>query len=76
MKKVVLKVFVLIPLALFMMVYVDGESEKKIVQKAQSDHSKGSIIISSENQVLPIKTNSDDLVNQKKNQEANILPSF
>ena len=76
MKKVVLNVFVLIPLALFMMVYVDGESEKKIVQKTQSDHSKGSIINSSENQVLPIKTNSDDLVNQKKNQEANILPSF
>lgn len=76
MKKVVLNVFVLIPLALFMMVYVDGESEKKIAQKAQSNHSKDSIIISSKKQAPKIKTNSDDFVAQKKNQEANIIPSF
>ncbi|MDB3905660.1 hypothetical protein N9335_04220 [Crocinitomicaceae bacterium] len=76
MKKVILNIFVLIPLALFMMIYVDGESEKKIVHKMKSNHSNGSIIISSEKQAPQIKTNSEDFIAQKKNKEATITPSF
>lgn len=59
-----------------MMIYIDGESEKKIVQKAQSNHSKSTIIVPSDFQGHPIERNNNDLVVQKKNKEANIIPGF
>ena len=40
MKKVILNLFVLIPLALFMMIYVDGQSEKKVLKKKESSQLK------------------------------------
>ena len=40
MKKVILNLFVLIPLALFMMIYVDGQSEKKVLKKKESSQPK------------------------------------
>lgn len=76
MKKVVLNVFVLIPLALFMMIYVDGKSEKKIVKESKTSHSKITIKHSSNKQNVPAKEIKKDLVAEKKNQKANILPQF
>ncbi len=76
MKKVILNIFVLIPLALFMMVYVDGQSEKKIVKESKTSPSKITIQHSSEKHNLPAKVIKKDLVAEKKNQKANILPGL
>ena len=74
MKKVILNIFVLIPLALFMMIYVDGQSEKKSVEDSKASHSKSTVNHSLEKQKSQVAKTKKELVSEDNNQKATVLP--
>jgi hypothetical protein len=76
MKKIILNIFVLIPLALFMMVYVDGQSEKKIVKESKTSPSKITIQHSSEKQKSQVAKVKKELASEDNNQKATLLPGL
>jgi len=76
MKKVILNIFVLIPLALFMMFYVNGQSEKKAIKDSKSSHSKITVNHSSVKQKSQVTKTKKELVSEDNNQKATLLPRF
>ncbi|MBT5931717.1 MAG: hypothetical protein HOH34_00095 [Flavobacteriales bacterium] len=76
MKKVILNIFVLIPLALFMMIYVDGQSEKKSVDDSKVSHSKSTVNHSLEKQKSQVAKTKKELASEDNNQKATLLPRF